>query len=200
MNNHTEQTEKTEQTEQIEQTKQTKQTKQRMKFCLMTNAMLVSLIALFVSMYSTTDDPYMRYGPQADLKLLGVAIDTWPRYWIFQLFLGCIEVTDVIIQDLANPIFAFNIYNPDKKIIIEYTKNELQLYAQSFMFLSQMKGALMLMVTITQLDIAISKCVFSTLASIFATRILLNDKKFIAGGAAENPDELTEAMLVKVSK
>ena len=162
----------------------------------MTNAMLVSLIALFVSMYSTAD-AYMRYGPQADLKLLGVAIDTWPRYWIFQLFLGCIQVTDVIIQDLANPILGFNIYNPDKKIITEYTKNELQLYAQSFWFLSQMKGALMLMVTITQLDITISKCVFSELAGIVAIRILLNDKKFIAGGAAENPDELTEAMLSK---
>jgi hypothetical protein len=49
---------------------------------------------------------------------------------------------EYIIQDIAGPIMGFNIYNPDKKIITEFTKNELQLYAQTFWFLSSIKGTL----------------------------------------------------------
>ena len=167
----------------------------KLRWCLVTNVVLVCCIAGFVCIIPKVDDRYMRFGPQADLKLLGVAIDTWSRYWTFQFFLGCVQVTDVVIQDLANPIMGFNIYNPDKKIITEFTKNELQLYAQTFWFLTSVKGALMLLVSITQVDIAISKCVYNELAGVVVIRILLNEKTFTAGGAAKDPDELTEALL-----
>jgi hypothetical protein len=134
----------------------------------------------------------MRFGPQPDLKLLGIAIDTWPRYWTFQVFLGCVQITDVIIQNMANPIMGFNIYNPDKKIITEFTKNELQLYAQTFWFLNSIKSALMFLIYITQLDIAISKCVYNELAGVVAIRHLLNEKTFTRA------DELSEALLSEV--
>ena len=99
---------------------------------------------------------------------------------------------EYIIQDIAGPIMGFNIYNPDKKIITEFTKNELQLYAQTFWFLSSIKGALMLLVSITQLDIAISKCVYNELAGIVAIRILLNEKTFAPD------DKLSESLLSEV--
>ena len=170
----------------------------KLRWCLVTNVMLVCCIAGFVCISPKVHDTFMRFGPQADLKLLGIAIDTWSRYWTFQFFLGCVQITDVIIQDLATPIMGFTIYNPDKKIITEFTKNELQLYAQTFWFLSSVKGALMLLVSITQLDIAISKCVYNELAGVVAIRILLNEKTFTAGGAVEDPDELSEALLARV--
>jgi hypothetical protein len=101
-------------------------------------------------------------------------------------------MTDMLIQELANPIMGFNIYNPDKKIITEFTKNELQLYAQTFWFLTSIRSALMLLVSITQLDIAISKCVYNELAGIVAIRILLNEKTF------KPSNELSEELLSEV--
>ena len=161
----------------------------KLKLCIVANVILVGGITLFVCISTKVHDTYMRFGPQPDLKLLGIAIDTWSRYWTFQFFLGCVQITDVVIQDLANPIMGFNIYNPDKKIITEFTKNELQMYAQTFWFLSSIKGALMLLVSITQLDIAISKCVYNELAGVLAIRILLNEKTFTTS------DDLSEALL-----
>ncbi len=150
----------------------------KLQRCLVTNVMLVCCITLFVYISPKVNDTYMRFGPQPDLKLLGMPIDTWFRYCTFQFFLGCCQITDEIIQSIANPIMGFNIYNPDKKIITEFTKNELQLYAQSFWFITSIKGALMLLVSITQIDIAISKCVYNELAGIFVIRFLLNEKTF----------------------
>ena len=167
----------------------TMHTHTKLKLCLVTNVVLVGCIALFVCISPKVHDTFMRFGPQPDLKLLGIAIDTWSRYWTFQFFLGCVQITDVVIQDLANPIMGFNIYNPDKKIITEFTKNELQLFAQTFWFLTSIRSALMLLVSITQLDIAISKCVYNELAGVVAIRILLNEKTFT------HADELSEALL-----
>jgi len=47
----------------------------------------------------------------------------------------------------------------------------------------------MLLVSITQLDIAISKCVYNELAGVLAIRILLNEKTFTTS------DDLSEALL-----
>jgi hypothetical protein len=154
--------------------------------------LLVCSITLFVCISPKVDDTYMRYGPQSDLKLLGIAIDTWSRYWTFQFCMGCIQITDVIIQDMMGPIIAFNIYNPDKKVITLFTKNELQGYAQTFSFLSSIKNALMLLVSITQLDIVISMCVYNTLASVVVIRLLLNEKTFVLD------DKLPSSVLSKV--
>ena len=161
----------------------------KLQYCLFTNIILVCCIALLVSISPKVEDTYMRFGPHPDLKLLGIAIDTWSRYWTFQFFLGWFQMTDELIQGLANPIMGFTIYNPDKKIITEFTKNTLQLYAQSFWFISSIKGALMLLVSITQLDIAISKCVYNELAGAVAIRILLNEKTF------KPSNELSEKLL-----
>ena len=161
----------------------------KLKCCVITNIILVGCILLFICVSPKVHDTYMRWGPQADLKLLGVAIDTWERYWTFQVCLAHLQFADVIVQALAGPIMAFNIYNPDKKVITEFTKNELQLYAQTFWFLSNIKGALMMLVSITQLDIALSKCVYNELAGVVTIRYILNEKTF------RPTDELSEALL-----
>lgn len=74
---------------------------------------------------------------------------------------------------------GFNIYNPDKKVITEFTKNELQIMANCMWFINSLIGALSIMVTISQLDIAILRVVYAELTSIYTIRMLLNEKEFI---------------------
>ena len=61
-------------------------------------------------------------------------------------------------------VLGFSIYNPDKKIITEFSKNELQFYANAMYLISSLRYVCELIVTISQLDLAI----FSVLASEFA--------------------------------
>ena len=67
----------------------------------------------------------MKYGPQTSLIVLGITNDTSTKYLLLQLFIFCVQVTDVIINEFANPILGFNAYNPDKKEITEFTKFQL---------------------------------------------------------------------------
>jgi len=120
----------------------------------------------------------MKFGPQSSLIVLGVTINTWNRYVILQMLICVFQITDVVVNEFASPILGFNIYNPDKKTITDFTKLQLQVYCQSMWFINNLKSALMLLVTISQLDIAISKVVYAEIASVFTIRALINKKEF----------------------
>jgi len=126
----------------------------------------------------STKDNFMKLGPHQSLVILGVVINNWYRYLVLQFIILCFQVTDTIINEFASPILGFNIYNPDKKVITEFTKFELQFYCQSMWFINNLKSALMLLVSISQIDIAISKVVYNELASIYTIRALINKKTF----------------------
>jgi len=121
---------------------------------------------------------YVKFGPNDNLNILGVKIDTWTKYCVCQVALCIFQIADTIIQEFANPILGFNIYNPDKKVINDFTKFQLQFYAQSFWFINNIKGVLMLIVSVTQLDLAISKTVYSEVAGIYTINALISEKTF----------------------
>jgi len=120
----------------------------------------------------------MKFGPQHSLIILGISIDTWPKYIILQVFIMCFQVTDTLVNEFANPILGFNVYNPDKKRITEFTKLELQFYCQSMWLIQNMKSALMVLVSISQIDITISKVLYMELTSVYTIHTLISKKTF----------------------
>jgi hypothetical protein len=156
----------------------TERKKNRLRSCIITNLCLFALIVIGVSVFSDNGNKYLRYGPHDDLSILGVKIDTWKNYVLLQFFMACIQITDVVINEIANPILGFNIYNPDKSEIVEFSRMELQMYANIHWMLNALKEALMVMVTISQLDIAVLRVVYGQITSFYTIRMLLNEKRF----------------------
>ena len=76
------------------------------------------------------------------------------------------------------PVVGFNIYNPDKKVITEFTKNELQFFGNMMFLTSSLRYIFEVMITITQIDIAIYSVIISEITTIFTIRMLLNEKRF----------------------
>ena len=136
------------------------------------------LIAVLISLFDNHTSRYWRYGPQEDLVLISVPINTHTRYWILVLLIGFFKTSQVIISEIAHPILGFNIYNPDKKEITEFTQNELQLYGNSMYLIDSIRYTLMILVSISQIDIALWGVFFSELTSLFTIRMLLNEKTF----------------------
>jgi hypothetical protein len=60
----------------------------------------------------------MTYGPNDNLYVLSIKINTQQKYIFLQFFLLFVEFSRVFTNEIASPILGFNIYNPDKKIII----------------------------------------------------------------------------------
>ena len=101
---------------------------------------------------------------------------------------------DVMITELVQPKISYPIYNPDKQIIYEFTKNELHFYGNTLYLMESMKEIILVLITITQIDIALASMLFGELTSIITIRMLLNDKKFIS--ITENNDSNEEENLL----
>ena len=110
----------------------------------------------------------------------------------FILVVSIIKIVEVVVNEFGLPLLGFNIYNPDKKIITEFTKNELQFYANAMYLITSIRQVLLVVITVTQIDIALIVCAISELASLYTIRILLNEKEFIK--KKKKPDE--ESLLI----
>lgn len=150
----------------------------KLRYCVFINCIMFIFILLVITTCRDSKDNYFNYGPNDNLFILSVKIDTLSKYLWLQIFLIFTECSGVFINEIANPILDFNIYNPDKKVITEFSKNELQLMANIMWFINGLIHALFVMVTISQIDIALLRTFYSDVTTIFTIRMLLNEKEF----------------------
>ena len=128
----------------------------------------------------------MKCGPQPTLTLIGIQIDTWQKYICMQCFILVFQIVDTVVQEFAQPVLGNLVYNTEVKVIENYTKFQLQFYCQSLWFVNNLKYAMMIIISISQIDVAFSKVIYSELASVFTLRILLNKKQFGNLGATSS--------------
>ena len=149
----------------------------KIKFALFANIILLSIVCFLMFQYAT-ESPYFRFGPNDKFILVAVKIDTWSKYGVVILIISFIEFTKVMIEDLGTPILVFNIYNPDKDIITDFSKNELQIYGNMMFLVNNLRYVFQVLVTVTQIDIAVFAVLISQITGIITVRFLLNEKKF----------------------
>jgi hypothetical protein len=150
----------------------------RIRLCIIVNLALL-LIIVCISAILSSHNKYFRVGPNKELILLDIHIDNWYKYLIVQILIFINQVIDIIINDIATPILGFTIFNPDKKYIVGYGRYEIQLYANTMWLINNLRGVLTVLVTISQIDIAILRVVYSEITSIFTIYYLLKDKEFV---------------------
>ncbi len=92
----------------------------------------------------------------------------------------------MLVSEFASPIMGFNIYNPDKDVITDFTHFELQFFVQSLWVINGIRGALMLIASISQLDIAVAKVLYSELMGVFTIYFLLKEKRFVLECSEQN--------------
>ena len=150
----------------------------KLLICTIVNVILTLFVILIVFIFAD-GGLYWRIGPQKDLVLISIIIDTWYKYIFSIILVSIIRIAEVITSEIGGPILGFTIYNPDKKIVKEFTKNQLQFFANTKFILDGFRGALMIMVSIAQVDIAIISMLSSEIVSCFTIRYLLNEKTFL---------------------
>ena len=142
------------------------------------NVVLLGFIVLIIAIFGDKTSKYLRFGPNNDLELLGIKLNTWNRYLLFQAMTCIIKMTEVYIGELANPILGFNVYNPDKKEITDFSRLELQLYTNCMWIIGSIRGVLMVVISIAQIDVALLQVIYGEMMSFYTVRTLLNEKKF----------------------
>ena len=155
-----------------------KNTAQKLRYCIVANLCLLIMITIPIILLDDGTSSYFKWGWSDDLVLISIPINTKARYIGVCIYIMLIKTSGVLIGEIANPIIGFNIYNPDKMVITEFTKNELQLYGNCLWFIDGFKSLMLIMVSITQIDLALIGMLSSEIMSIFTIRMLLNEKKF----------------------
>tara|TARA_B100000575_G_C22987020_1_gene569295 strand:- start:8 stop:517 length:510 start_codon:yes stop_codon:yes gene_type:complete len=164
--------------------------KNKLKWCSIIYIIVLSII-ISIIFYFQSYDKYFRWGvPKLDeepLIVLSVKIDNYYKYSSVLFFIGCIRIIKVGVSEITDPILSFTIYNPDKKNIIDFSKNELQFYANLLYLIDSIRYVFTLMITITQIDLALFSVLIGEITSFFTIRMLLNEKTF---STFNNYDEL----------
>lgn len=164
----------------------------KLKYCVIANILVLTMVIVLSIVYRDDSD-YWNVGPNKNLIVISVHIDTLNKYFLLLLVISVINISKVVIEEIGMPILGFNIYNPDKKKINEFTKIELQLYGNVMYFTSGIRGVFMLMINIAQIDIAIFNVIVCEIASIFTIRMLLNEKTFIIKNMDDTiPEDMQE--------
>jgi len=160
----------------------------KLRYCVLVNALLLAVVLALVFAFASDDGAarsYLHIGPHDNLFVLGVRVHTTARYTMMLVVLAVMQFVDVVAADIGNPILGFSIYNPDKKVISDFSRTELQALANATYLLQALRSALMIVVSITQVDIALVRVVAGECAAFFTIRNLLGAKQF--GNRTEDP-------------
>ena len=151
---------------------------QRLKICILGQLLLLIGVSIPIVLFANPESTYYKFGPNDDLIIISIKINTWTRYGILLLYILIFRICKVFITELGMPILNFNIYDPNRKKVEGFTRNEFQVQANIMYMLNAIRYALTLQLVIIQIDIAIISAIFSELASIPTIYILLKEKEF----------------------
>ena len=102
--------------------------KRKMELGISANVLLLIIITIPILLLNNGESTYFRCGWHDDLVLISIPINTKTRYIVVCVYLMMIKTSGVLIGQIISPIIGFNIYNPDKKVITDFTKTQLQIY------------------------------------------------------------------------
>lgn len=158
---------------------QTMELHRKLQLSIFGSAVLLLIVAIPIFMLDNGQSKYFRYGWHDDFVLISVPINNKERYLYALAFVVLTRVGEVFIGEVAHPIIGFNIYNPDKKVITDFTKNELQFYGNTLYVIDSTRYIFKVVVMITQIDLAFASMIAGEIVSLFTIRMLLNEKEFI---------------------
>jgi hypothetical protein len=150
----------------------------KIRLCVILNIfLLTTLFSLLI--HFSSHSTYFQFGPNDNFIVISVKINTIERYYILLLLIAFINIAKVIISEMGEPVLVFNVYNPDKKLVTDFTKFQLKFYANLMFILSNVRRVFDIMVTVTQIDIALYSVLVEQITSFFTVNMLVNEKEFL---------------------
>ena len=89
------------------------------------------------------------------------------------------NVSEILMDNIAAPLIQFSTYNPYKSNISDFTRLELELYSNTLFFIQISKRLIQVFIILSQIDIAIITVSSSQISAFIAIHYLLDQKTFI---------------------
>jgi len=163
----------------------------KVRLCLFLNSCLVLFIGFYITNFAS-DSKYFRFGPNDDFIFISVQIDTTQKYCSLLTLIFVNDIIRVIIQEFGDPVLYMNVYNPDKKEITEFSKSQLYFYANSMFLINNIRYIFTILISVTQIDIALFSVLVEQVIVIITIKMLLDEKKFINNNSLLNKEVVIE--------
>lgn len=164
--------------------------RRKLILCLGVNSVILAAVVSVIFAFATGESEYWRLGWSESLIVISVRINSGLRYAALLFALLVVNVARVLVEEFGIPVLGFSVYNPDKRHITDFSRNELQFFANSMFLVSNLRNLFMTLVAITQIDIALWSLFVSEVTTFYTIRTLLNEKTF---SSAADAVELLEA-------
>lgn len=145
-------------------------------FSLCGVCMLTSV--LYVIAFRDLCSTYMRFGPNDHLNVAAVPIRSWTSYILLHIQLAFIELSVALMSELCDPLFQYSIFNVDRKIVTECSKQEIQVYNCLYSAIRSFQFTSRIIFITAQFDLLVSVIIYKESANLFCVSILLQDKEF----------------------
>lgn len=149
-----------------------------LKICIFVNLLFLSIFISCFFIFNNGESTYFRIGWSDNFLFVSLYIDTPFKYFSLCGFIITLNVSEIFLNDIAYPIITFSTYNPYKNTILDFTRNELEMYSNIIYFIQSSKKILQIATTVSQVDLACISLVSSQISSYFAIRYLLDNKQF----------------------
>ena len=149
-----------------------------LNLCIIIN--LIFLFIFFVSFFvlNSNNSTYFRWGWSDSFIFVSILINTPLKYFTLCIFIFVLNMSEIFLNDLANPIIQFSTYNPYKNNINDFTKLELEIYSNIIYFIQSSKKFVQVIVILSQIDIALISLFSCQISAFIAIKYLLNNKSF----------------------
>ncbi len=149
----------------------------KLRLCVIGNISILIFVFILAIIFKD-NSKYWNIGPNNDLYIVSIKVDSTIKYILLLIVIFIVNSCKTIIDSIGFSITNFNTYNPDKKVITEFTRNELQMSTNLMSLTRNIREIFLMMATISQVDIAIYSVLVIELSNIYTVRMILSNKKF----------------------
>ena len=129
----------------------------------------------FYIIMSVDKSPYLSFGPNDHTRLLGVALDTWTKWWCVAIYTFCSTAIAAFASDSVSP-FIMNTIQDHKTVYIPYPKWVCLLIIQVFTCYAIVVTIIGLFVALTQIDFTLIRLLSDLIVNHVTTAFFLRGK------------------------
>lgn len=150
--------------------------KARIRFCLRINSFVIIFGLVICAICA--DSSLIHFGPHKDLYIIGVNIDTWPKFEGLSFFIILIQISLLFTEDLAIPVIEFTVYNRECSHIDDFSRSEMFFYSIAVYVTKAILKGLKFFLMTEGLDMIIILFLAEELTTVYTIFLLLESKTF----------------------
>lgn len=135
----------------------------------------LSCTIFIVTFTSTEDNTFLHVGPSNSTYVMGVHVNTWPRYYSVCLFAVISSLVHDFI-DIAIDPWMINVIQDEKTTMLPYPKHVCLFICQSFSFYNHVMALFGISLLLSQLDFFIIRTTVDLFVGLYGTMKFMEKK------------------------